>query len=259
MIGVCVLLTFLNKTFSYIREVTYVFASSYLWLGLADKALGVIMVDGVVLSLVTMLLAFMLFGIYQSPYPQRRVYLISTLLSACCMFNYTYIYLIPVFFFGFMQMRAMNLRSALAMIFGLASPFWIALGMGLMTFSDIQFPQPEGLWNNMGVEQSGLLIGVLAFTGLFTLVLLGINVLRIINYKMQVRAYNGFFLVLTLCTIIVMAVDYNNVLVYLPVLNICLAVQSAHTFTIKKHLRRYIWYLLFVVLCTGLFVWKVLC
>ena len=94
---------------------------------------------------------------------------------------------------------------------------------------------------------------------LLLVVLIGVNVLRIISYKMQVRAYNGFFLILSLFTMVMMVLHYDNMLTYLPILNMCLAVQIAHTFTINNYLRRYIPYLLFAVACLGLWVWQVMC
>ena len=258
LIGICVLLTFLNKTYSFIRDVTYIFASSFMLLGVACPYVSTHLYDGTLLCLVTLALAFLLFGTYQSPYPQRRVFLISAILSSCCMFQYAFVYLIPVFFFGFLQMRAMLVRSALAMLFGLITPFWIVLGTGWVEIDALRPPEWVNIWNNLDLSQSGFLIGTVGVTAFVTLVLLVRNVLQIINYKMQVRAYNGFFLVLTICTMIVMAVDYNNIFVYLPVLNVCFAVQMGHAFTIKKYLRRYIAYLLFVAVCIGVYVWRVL-
>jgi len=174
------------------------------------------------------------------------------------MFQYTFVYLIPVFFIGFLQMRAMYIRSALAMLFGLVTPFWIVLGLGIIGLEDLHAPQLANVWEHLGVEQYRNVIILLSVTAFVTIVLLIANVLQIINYKMQVRAYNGFFLVLTILTMIVMAVDFDNVMVYFPVLNLCLSIQIAHSFTIQKYLRRYIPYLLFVLSCLGVFVWRVL-
>lgn len=253
MVGVSLLLSVLNKTYSFIRSVTYIPASTYMLLGLVCPSVSTQLYDGTLLSLVTILLAGLLFGIYQSRYPQRRVFLISLILSVCCMYRYAFIFLIPVLFVGFLQMRVISLRSALAMLFGLITPFWIALGTGIVDFSELQLPR----WENIQFTQYGVVVITVAITAFITVVLLLRNVLQIINYKMQIRAYNGFFLVLTVFTMIVMAVDYGNILVYLPVLNLCLAVQMGHAFTIKKYLRRYILYLLFVALCIGVYVWRV--
>lgn len=257
MLGVCALLSFLNKTYSVIRNVTYISASTYILLGIMCPDISIQLYDGTLLSLIVITLAGLLFGIYQSRYPQRRVYLISVIFSACCMYRYEFVYLIPVFFIGFLQMRAMSVRSALAMLFGMITPLWLALGTGLISFSDLQLFRLSYVQNDFDFSESGFVVIAAAVTAFITLVLLLRNILQIINYKMQIRAYNGFFLILTVFTMIMMVVDYSNMLVYLPVLNICLAIQMGHAFTIKKYLRRYILYLLFVALCISAYVWRV--
>lgn len=258
IIGVCALLSLINKIYSFTRDVTYIFASSFLLLSIVYPEIVTRLSDGTILALIVVWLSYLLFSTYQSMYPQRRVFLISVILSCCCMFQYTFVYLIPVFFIGFLQMRAMYIRSALAMLFGLVTPFWIVLGLGIIGLEDLHAPQLANVWEHLGVEQYRNVIILLSVTAFVTLVLLIANVLQIINYKMQVRAYNGFFLVLTILTMIVMAVDFDNVMVYFPVLNLCLSIQIAHSFTIQKYLRRYIPYLLFVLSCLGVFVWRVL-
>lgn len=258
IIGVCAVLSLINKIYSFTRDVTYIFASSFLLLSIVYPEIVTRLSDGTILALIVVWLSYLLFSTYQSMYPQRRVFLISVILSCCCMFQYTFVYLIPVFFIGFLQMRAMYIRSALAMLFGLVTPFWIVLGLGIIGLEDLHAPQLANVWEHLGVEQYRNLIILLSVTAFVTLVLLIANVLQIINYKMQVRAYNGFFLVLTILTMILMAVDFDNVMVYFPVLNLCLSIQIAHSFTIQKYLRRYIPYLLFVLSCLGVFVWRVL-
>ena len=258
MIGACTLMGLLNKAYSIIRDVTYIYASSFLLLSIANPMVMARLYDGSLLAVMTLLMAVLLFGLYQHPHPQRRVFLISVILSSCCLFQYAFAYLIFVFFIGFLQMRAMSFRSLLAMIFGLATPFWIVLGTGMANVNALQTPHLENVWTNLDLSQSRFLIATLASTAILTIFLLTANILTIISYKMQVRAYNGFFLVLSFCTLVMMAIDYNNVLVYLPVLYICLAIQMAHAFTIGRFIRRYVFYLLFATACIGVFVWRVM-
>ena len=257
MIGVGFLLAFLNKTYSYVREVTYVFSSTFLWLGIANPMIATHFYDGTILSIAVMLLALILFSTYQDGRQQRRVYITFAILSVCCMFQYSFFYLIIVMIFGFMQMRAMGIRSFLAIIFGLITPYWIACGTGLIEWSQFKMPNLVSAWSSHAVEQSWSTISIIYISIVLALTLFGMNVLQLISYKLQTRSYNGFFIALMLLTMIMMAIDYNNLLVYLPVLNICIAVQMAHAFTIRKHTRRYIPYLLFIALCVGLYAWQV--
>lgn len=257
LLVVGVLLSLLNKYFSFIRDVTYIYAPSFLLLCVTFPYMLTHAYDGMMLSVITLFLAGIVFSTYQSPYPQRRVFLTCVILSTCCMFQYAFVYLIPVIIVGFIQMRAMTMRSAMAMFFGFVTPFWIALGTGIVTLDSFLSPVYSNVWSGIDNADMKYIVALVVTIVVLTIVLIGVNVLQIINYKMQVRAYNGFFLVLSVCTIIVMAIDYTNVLVYLPMLNVCLAIQIAHLFSTKKYLRRYIPYLLFVASCIGIFVWRV--
>lgn len=259
VIGACVLLSFLNKTFTFIREVTYVFASSLLLLSIANPYTITQLNEGTVLSVVLVVVTGIVFGFYQDFYSQRKVYITFVILMTCGMLYPVFYYLLPVVLIGFMQMRVMSLRSVFAMLFGIATPLWISLGLGLLTIDEIAVPHVVTPWSSMVVTYSVYEIMLAVITSFVLVVLIGVNVLRIISYKMQVRAYNGFFLILSLFTMVMMVLHYDNMLTYLPILNMCLAVQIAHTFTINNYLRRYIPYLLFAVACLGLWVWQVMC
>lgn len=257
MIGASLMLAFLNKENSYVREVTYIFSSSFLLLAIANPTIATRFYDGTLLNVIVLLLANILFGTYQDNKSQQKVYLAFVLLAICCMFQYAFIYLIPVMVLGMGQMRVMGLKSIFAMIFGLVTPYWIATCSGLVGLSEYKAPHLVDIWSGLNFGQSGFMIAIVAFTILLSLTLLGTNALKLMSYKMQTRSYNGFFIVLMLFTIIVMGIDYNNLFVYMPVLNICLSIQIAHTYTLRKQSRRYIPYVLFVLICMLSYAWQV--
>ena len=74
---------------------------------------------------------------------------------------------------------------------------------------------------------------------LLTLVLTVVNLLTIFNYRLQTRVYNAFFTTLATLSVIMMVVDFNNILIYVPMLNMCLAIQVAHVFTISKFAKKH--------------------
>ena len=257
VLGVSLLMSFLNKASAYVREVTYIFSSTYLLLAIANPMQSAYFNEGSLLSIVMMLLTVLVFGTYQEYRPQRRVYITFVILACCCMIHYAFVPMLLVLMLGFVQMRAMNLRSALAVIFGVVTPFWIALGTGLVDISEMRWHNIMVVWNNAVLLQSVKMLAVVVLSVLMTLSLFSANVLQLISYKLQTRSYNGFFIVLMLVTMLSMIIDGGNVMAYLPVLNICLSVQMAHTFTIAKNVRKYILYLMFVALCMGSYVWQV--
>ena len=82
-----------------------------------------------------------------------------------------------------------------------------------------------------------------------------VNMITFLNYRLQVRVYNSFFMIMTVIAIIAMAADYRNLLLYVPVLNLCVAIQIAHTFTIQvAHVRRYLILVILAAACLGAWV-----
>ncbi len=248
-----ILLYYLNKAYTFIRAYTLIHVSTFFMLEAANPYLTSSLLDGSFLCLILLGAAFILFNTYNMPRPQRRIFLTFTLLALGSMFQYMCLFLIPVFFIGFMQMRAMSLKGFLAMGVGLITPFWILLGCGIVGPADLAIPAMHNVWGYLNSLQSLTMLSAVVLPAAILVVLTSINMFQIYGYKAQIRAYNGFFTVLTIATLIIMAIDYGNILNYMPVLNCCLAVQIAHALTINKLQKRYIVHLLLIAVCAAMY------
>lgn len=139
------------------------------------------------------------------------------------------------------------------MFAGLITPFWILIGTGIIALGDFSLPAMHNVWGYLNSMQSLTMISSVAFAVITVVALMAVNLIKIYSYKAQPRAYNGFFSILTIATIIIMAIDYGNMLNYLPVLNCCLAIQIAHTFSMNNASKRFIAYLIFMAVCVVIF------
>ena len=245
------MLYMLNKTFSFIRSVTAVNVSTFLMLEAANPYLSAGASQGTLLCIVVMAATFIMFNAYNRRDSQRSIYLTFALLMLGSMFQYSCAFLIPVFILGFMQMRAMTLKGFLAMGVGLLTPPWILFGLGILSFSTFEISSTPNVWEGLPDRQMWTLLVAAIASVVLVLALMALNLMHIYSYKTQIRAYNGFFSILALATIIMMAVDYDAILSYLPLLNCCLAIQMAHTFTISTHPRRFIAVALLLVACAA--------
>ena len=243
--ALCIILTglilvILNKMFNFIRSVTWIFVSVFFLLTISTPIISSQLFTGTLVNLVIVLTMFTLYASFQNKRSQRNIYSSFALVSAACMFHYAYIYLIPVLILGYMLMQAGNLRSFLAMILGIITPFWIVLGFGIADIADFSLPSYESVWAALRTPQLHLSIVYIAIVVILTVVLTSLNLLQIINYKLQARAYNGYLVYLSVASILMMAIDYQNAFIYLPAVNLCLSIQFAHFFTLNSHTRRYI-------------------
>lgn len=247
-----VLLLFLNKTYTFINAITLIHASTFYLLEAANPYLSSSLHDGAVVCFVVMVTSFILFNSYHKSRPQRSIFLTFVILSMFSLLQSMFLYLIPVFFVGFVQMKDMSLKGALAMLLGLITPVWIFLGFGIITLSDFTWPAMRYMWDEVNSTQSVWMIVYVAASVILTIALVMVNIVRIYSYKAQMRAYNGFITILTVATMLMMAIDYGNVLNYMTILNCCLAVQVAHTFNMSATPYRFVVYLVFMVICMGM-------
>ena len=206
--------------------------------------------------LTTILFSF--FSAYQQERAQPA-FLMMGIISLCTLFCPEFAYYIPLFIIGFAQIRYFTLKSLLGAFIGFATPFWILIGIGIMPFSglsalipDFTFHIPETLPFN---DPQFWTIVLTALLGLFS----GTTTLyTTFNEKRQTRAYNGFINLLSVYSAILLIIDYRNYTLYLPVLNMAVAMQAAFFFTNNTKKYGVVLFYLILTLYTGLFVWNLL-
>lgn len=248
----CILLTggillAVNKLFTFARSMTHLFASAYFLLQLAYPQGLVSLHAGTLICLVTALTLPVLFATYQDRHSQRRVFLISALLSAGCLFHYGFLFLIPAFVIGYLYMGVLNLKGMLATLFGLVTPMWIVLGLGIASPSDVVAP----LWMAQQWPTMSPTLVLAAVTAMMGIVLAAINLHTIMNYRMQTRVYNMFFIIVLMLALIALCLNPQAINVYLPLLSLMVAVQVALVHSLRTSPYRYIFLLLLIAACAG--------
>ena len=236
----------LNKVYTFVRSMTHLFVSAFFLLQLANPSGLVSLNAGTLLALLTALTLFPLFASFQDSHSQRSIFLIFALIVTGSMFHYGFLVLIPAFLLGFANMRALGIKGVLAMLFGIVTPFWIVLGLGIVRPSDALLPQ----WMLTLPTRMDLLVALAAATAVLGLVLSVPNLLTVMNYRMQPRVYNIFLVTLLVFTVIALCLDYRDIDVFLPLLNLMVAVQLALAYTLRTAFRHhYVLILLFTVAC----------
>lgn len=248
------MLKHLNRLHGFIRANAAIGLSAFLMLEAATLGVSAYFAEGTAMLVVMVMSAYILFNTYQQRVSQRSIFIVFALLSFYSMFQFTSLYLWAVFFLGFVQMRVMRLRGFIAMLLGILTPYWIMYGFGMVTPDDFDVPPINGFWQMSVVDWP--FVGTCVVTALAALSLMMSNMMRIISYNAKRRACNGFFSVLTISTIIMMCLDFYDMSLYLPTLNMCLAVQVGHSFTMSNNDKRYVPVLVLCALCIGLYVFN---
>lgn len=227
------LLIFLNRRYNFVRANTLIVGSVFLLL----SAIGVWMRPefnfGLIMCLVLVLIMFLIFHEYQNKeHAQRSIYLAMAIIGTGCLFNYETFFLLPVVFIGFAQVGAMSFRGFVASLLGLVTPAWIVVGLGLVN-PRVAFSVPNvaSIWSVADFNSLQLPIIIAAITAIVTLIITVLNLMTVLNYRLQTRLYNAFIVIVAVAAILALCLDFNHIFNYLPILNACLAVQIAHRTT----------------------------
>ena len=248
----CLLLTggillAVNKVFTFVRSLTHLSASTFYLLAMANPSGLVAFNVGTLMCLLAVLTLPLLFAAYQDRHSQRKIFLVFVLVATGCMFHYGFLALIPAYLLGFLYMGVFNLKGLLAMLFGLVTPFWIVLGLGIVSPMEALAPQ----WLLLERLPMTPLVILAASTAVLGIVLAAMNLHTILNYRMQPRVYNAFFIILLVLTVVALCLDHRDLAVYLTLLSLLVAVQVAQVHTLRTFPYRYIFLLLFIAGCAG--------
>lgn len=251
------LLDRLVKTFAFVREHTMLAATMFLAVTLLNPRLisqSAPLLTALVWTLVTIALFFQ----YERPDRLGPVMLISAALTLCAMFCYPAMFYIPIVLVGTMQMRTFSFRSLCAVLVGIAVPLWLAYAFGWIDFATLRFSFALPTVQQLTASHTLPTLLMAALTALIGTILGFGNILTLMSYRQELRAYNGYLNITALATILFMALDLVNISAYMPILNMLMAVQAAHFFTIHKFPKLYIALFLLIAVQVLLFIAEVL-
>lgn len=227
---IALLLVYLNKTFNVLRCMTMLQSTLFLCMSLATPWHLAMLTSGTVVALVAMVCCFILFAEYGNAADcQRRVLLTFLLLSGGVAVDATFVVLLPIFMFACVQMRVMNLRTILAILMGIATPWIILLGFGIVKPDQLAVPRFSGYagLSAPGATEAAIVAALTGFVGIAAWTQ---NVMKILTYKAQSRAMLGQLTLLMLVGVIGIAVDPSAAQSLCPLLMCAAAVQLGHAF-----------------------------
>lgn len=253
-----ILMALLNKAYNVLRSVTRLQLGLFVIMSAATPSLVVNINTGILLAVAVNLCIFLLFGCFENPQAVRRVFLAFLILSLGAAMQYCFLVFIPVMWLITAQMRIFNLRTILASVFGVLTPWIIMLGFGFVTFDDFHLPRVTSIFSSLDIDDTLYLIAVTGFTAFLLVITTGLNITKTIAYNARARAYNGALTVIAIVTIISIAFDYNNVLAYAPLLNVCAAYQTTHWLVNHRFERQYAVIGIIIAVYLAFYLWRII-
>lgn len=214
--------------FNPFRALTTLPASFFLVMMLSVPDLTDQLCTGSLLAAILPGCVALLWSAFGNARQMKHIYLLFAILSAFSMTQYCFAVYIPVFIIGCIQMKIFSLRTVLACIFGLLTPWWIVLGLGLIDSSEIHAPDVTGFFSAFDTEGIVNIILVSAVTGALCIGSWFGNLMNVITLNANLRAFNGSISLIAVFTIVAMCADFPNAAAYLPTLMLVTSYQLSY-------------------------------
>ena len=245
-----------NKSYNMLRSDTALPAALFTSLMLALPALSIVPGPGMLLAPAMTGGSWLLFSTYADPSARRRVFLLFTCVSALSFVSPVFIYYLPVMLLGCVQMRIFDLRTLLAALIGIVTPPWIAVGSGCVELDSL--PRPDFATPDLHIDSPAAItvLAVAAVVIISGICFASANLIKVYSYNSRTRAFNGYYTVLFLATVLLTLIDFNNLTSYLPLLMAMTAYQAAHFFSTRRGgSRSWIGIVILMAACWGSFIW----
>lgn len=202
------------------------------------------------LSSATLLLAInvicinFLFDTFERYNATHQFFSIATFISVGSMFQYAFVMMIPVYVAGGFLMKTLRIKELLAFGLGLIAPYWILIGLGIVSLDAIKVP---GLLS--GFEGAGLqtdyvaIITTLTITGVVALIFALYNGITLMNRNSRLRCMHTVFNIMGVVALICIFADFNNFLAYSSILYFWFTIQIANYFALYHTRSNFLWIL----------------
>lgn len=245
----------INRQFNILRTLSVFFAAYFLFITCSTPFMSCFAGTSSVLAACMIFCMWILFTLYNEPHSNRRIFLIFAILSVGTLYDWKFLFFIPLFVIGLAQMRILRTKKIIAALIGIFTPPWIVFGLDLMPIPHLPhifFTPPTILLQSP--EALPFLCTVL-LTMTIGFLLGSINLLRILGFNARARAYNGFLAVLGIYTGILAIINFTALPDYMTLLNACVAFQVGHFFRATASRRGYILIVLLFAAYTSLYLW----
>lgn len=212
----------------------------------------------VVMLIVNLVCLDIMMKSYAAENATTSMFAVATYLSLGSMVQYAFLPMMVIYPLMALMAKILRIKEAVAYFMGLVAPYWVALGLGLISFSDFRIPQ--FLANLPNADGNYLLM---VFISLSTLALVGLmltlnNAMLIYAGNMRVRTSNNMINLLGFACGICMLIDFDNFSAYTSSFCFAVSVQISNFFAMRRIQQSPIWFWGLLSLFIALFIFMLI-
>lgn len=228
-----------NKVYQIVHNNTKLYASAFLLLTSTNPWLSGSLSSSILFAIAVQTASMMMFTQYGRHNPNVGLFTSMVLLSTCSMWEYAALLMIPIFMIGAMYLNIFSLKGLAAMILGVICPYWIAIGFGFISLSQISMPNITNIFQSTAeIGFAGfMMLMMVALTALFTLMMSLSNAMKIFATNTRARAFNSFIYLISLTLFWYMLFDFSNLSTYIATFNLMAGIHLSHFFLLNNSWR----------------------
>ena len=205
------------------------------------------------LLLCNVLSLYIIFSTYEARNATREFFIAGTLPAIGAMCQYAFLVMIPVYIGAGLLMKSFRIKELIAFFFGLAAPYWILIGLGIVSPMDFRLPDSLSVINRGDVGEelffSLLETGIMALIGC---ILALYNGVRLFSRNSRLRCIHMSLNFMGFLSVAAVIFDFSNFPAYFGSIALWLAVEVAlllHLYEIRRpQIAMLILYLVFIPL-----------
>ncbi len=212
----------------------------------------------VVMLIVNLVCLDIMMKSYAAENATTSMFAVATYISLGSMVQYAFLPMMVIYPLMALMAKILRIKEAVAYLMGLVAPYWVALGLGLISFSDFRIPQ---FLANLPNANGNYLLMV--FISLSTLALVGLmmtlnNAMLIYAGNMRVRTSNNMINLLGFACGICMLIDFDNFGAYTSSFCFAVSVQISNFFAMRRIPQSPIWFWGLLSLFIALFIFMLI-
>lgn len=217
-----------NKKFNFIPEATPIMPLGMLVLVACNPISTAALTTSTLLLFCNALSLMIVISTYEEHNASREFFLLGTIPAIGAMVQYSFLMMIPVYVAGGIMMKSFRLREFVAYLFGIMAPYWIALGLGLVSPLAFRLPETLVVFDRSAVDGDIFLTliaaGIMAVVGfIFSLY----NSVRLFSRNSRLRCMHMTLNFMGYAAILAIIFDFSNFVAYFGTLALWTAVEVA--------------------------------
>lgn len=255
IIGSGITLHLFNKSYSIVQTTDTVLPSAFMVLCAANPWLSGLLCTSIIMVVANIIALIVMFDCYRARNATQQVFVVFMMISLGTMFQYAFLFLIPAYIIIAMMMKCFRFKEFVAMLMGLAAPYWMAIGTGIVTIDSFTMPTMTNLFDGFTTTRNLFICMInIGLTSLGAVLISLNNAVKLYAGNSQRRLYNNAIIVLGLTSIVAIVANFNNLTAYIATLYLYASVQLANLYALWNVKKGSTWILFLAMIYVSGFV-----